>query len=79
MNVEERVVQMISQLCTVRPGEIRLEDRLREDLGLDSVASMELISMLAEELDVEVELEEAMAVVTVRGAVDLARARLAGA
>jgi acyl carrier protein len=79
MNLEERVVKMISQLCAVRPGEIRLEDRLREDLGLDSVASMELISMLAEELDVEVELEEAMAVATVRGAVELARARMTGA
>ena len=79
MNVEERVVFMISQLCTVRPGEIRQEDRLREDLGLDSVSSMELISMLAEELDVDVELEEAMAVTTVRGAVELARSRMKGA
>ena len=76
MNVEERVVHIISQLSTVRPASIRPQDRLREDLGLDSVSSMELISMLAEELDVDVALEEAMAVTTVAGAVELARSRI---
>jgi acyl carrier protein len=69
---------MIAQLSTVRQSAIRKEDRLREDLGLDSVSSMELISMLAEELDVEVALEEAMAVTTVGGAVELARGRMKG-
>jgi acyl carrier protein len=78
VNVEERVVHMIAQLSTVRQSAIRKEDRLREDLGLDSVSSMELISMLAEELDVEVALEEAMAVTTVGGAVELARGRMKG-
>ena len=74
---EQRIVALIAQLCTVRAGEIRLEDRLREDLGLDSVGSMELISMLAEEFDLDVPLEEAMGVTTVRGAVEMARKYLA--
>lgn len=78
VNVEERVVHMIAQLSTVRQGTIRQQDRLREDLGFDSVSSMELISMLAEELDVEVALEEAMAVTTVGGAVELARSHMKG-
>lgn len=78
VNVEECVVHMIAQLSTVRQSAIRKEDRLREDLGFDSVSSMELISMLAEELDVEVALEEAMAVTTVGGAVELARGHMKG-
>lgn len=78
MNVEQQVVHMIAQLTTVQQGAIGPEDRLREDLGLDSVSSMELISMLSEELQVEVSLEEAMAVTTVRGAVELAQSRLKG-
>lgn len=71
--VEERVLHMIAQLSTVRPGQIRPGDRLREDLGLDSVCSMELLSMLAEEFEVDISLEEAMAVTTVGGAVEMAR------
>jgi acyl carrier protein len=78
MNVQQQVVHMIAQLCTVQQGAIGQEDRLREDLGLDSVSSMELISMLSEELHVEVSLEEAMAITTVRGAVELAQSRIKG-
>lgn len=74
---EQRIVALIAQLCTVRAGEIKLSDRLREDLGLDSVGSMELISMLAEEFDLDVPLEEAMGVTTVGAAVEMARASLA--
>jgi acyl carrier protein len=71
--LEQRIVRIIAQLATVPQGEIKQDDRLREDLGLDSVGSMELISMLAEEFDLDVPLEEAMAVTTVRGAVEMAR------
>lgn len=73
VEVEQRVLQMIAQLTTVRPTQIRPGDRLREDLGLDSVCSMELLSMLAEEFEVDIPLEEAMAVTTVSGAVEMAR------
>ena len=72
-SLETRIIQMISQLCAVLPADIRVQDRLREDLGLDSVCSMELISMLAEELDLDVALEEAMGVTTVAGAIEMAR------
>ena len=75
-SLETRIIYMISQLSSVRPAEIHLQDRLREDLGLDSVCSMELISMLAEELDLDVALEEAMAVTTVAGAVEMAQRHL---
>ena len=71
--VEAKVLNMIAQLSTVRPAQIKPGDRLREDLGLDSVCSMELLSMLAEEFDVDISLEEAMAVTTVSGAMEMAR------
>ena len=76
MNLETRVVNMIAQLSTVRAAEIAPKDRLREDLGLDSVSSMELVSMLSEELGVEITLEEAMSVTTVGAAVEMARKHL---
>lgn len=72
----QRIFSMMAQLSVVRAPDIKLEHRLREDLGLDSVCSMELISMLAEELDLDVALEEAMAVTTVAGAVEMAQRHL---
>ena len=54
-----RIFSMIAELSTVRASDIRLEHRLREDLGLDSVCSMELLSMLAEEFELDVPMEEA--------------------
>jgi acyl carrier protein len=74
--LEQKIVALIAQLSTVRQSEIKLDDRLREDLGLDSVGSMELLSMLAEEFDLDVSLEEAMAATTVRGAIEMAKTHL---
>ncbi len=73
---EDRVRQILSDLTNVPPADIRAGDRLREDLGLDSVGSMELLSMLAEEFDIDVEMEEAAAVADVAGLMALARRHL---
>lgn len=74
--LSQRIVGMVAQLTTMKAADIRLEHRLREDLGLDSVGSMELLSMLAEELDLNVPMEEAARVSTVAGAVEMARRHL---
>lgn len=73
----QRIFSMMAQLSAVRVADIRLEHRLREDLGLDSVCSMELLSMMAEELDLDVPMEEAAQVTTVASTVDMARRHLA--
>ena len=75
--LQEQIVRMIAQLSTVRAAEIKPQDRLREDLGLDSVCSMELLSMLAEQLDLDVQMEEAMQVTTVQGVTEMAARHLA--
>lgn len=72
----DRIVRILTELSTVPAARIRAGDRLREDLGLDSVRRMELVSMLAEEFDLEIELEEAVAIEDVQGILRLAEARL---
>lgn len=74
--LKTRILSMVAQLTTVKATEIRPEHRLREDLGLDSVCSMELLSMLAEELQLDVPMEEAAQVTTVAGTIDMARKHL---
>lgn len=73
---ETRIYRILSNLSAVPVEEIGIEDRLREDLGLDSVGSMELVSMLSEEFAIDVELEEAVQITDVRGLMVLARKRI---
>ena len=73
VDLDQRIVKMISQLVPVKPENIGRQDRLREDLGMDSVASMELLSMLAEELDLDVGVEDVADVRTVGETIELAR------
>lgn len=74
---DARVIHMISQLVPVKPEDIKPEHRLREDLGMDSVASMELLSMLAEELELDVGVEDVADVHTVGATIELAKKFLA--
>ncbi|MCB9735833.1 MAG: acyl carrier protein [Deltaproteobacteria bacterium] len=67
---------LIAQVSTVPQGLITREARLREDLALDSVASMELLSMLDESLGLELEMEDVLGIETVSGIVGLATTRL---
>jgi acyl carrier protein len=73
VSVEDRVRKMIHDVTAIPVDQILMEQRLREDLGMDSVRAMELVSVLDEEMGVEVELDEALAVNTVQAVVDLAR------
>lgn len=76
MNIEKEIRDAIAEVAAVRAETIKAEDRLREDLGLDSVSSMELLSMLAERYDVDIEMEEAVAINTVAEVIEVTRSRL---
>ena len=73
---EKRMMQLIAEVSVKKAEEIRPEHRLREDLGMDSVCSLELISMLAEEFDLDIAVEEAAQISTVSGAIAMARRHL---
>ena len=64
----DRTIALIAEVIEVDPSEIDVSSRLREDLGLDSLQSLELLSLLAEELRVDVPMEEAMDLGTVADA-----------
>ncbi|MBK7859828.1 MAG: acyl carrier protein [Archangiaceae bacterium] len=71
-DLDARIIKLISQVVPVKPEQIKRGDRLREDLGMDSVCSMELLSMLAEELDLDVGVEDAAGIRTVADTIALA-------
>lgn len=75
----DRIFRILSDLSAVPPEQIKVDDRLREDLGLDSVSSMELVSMLSEEFNLDIELEEAVQITTVAALLSLADKRIPNA
>jgi acyl carrier protein len=61
--------ETLSRLSETPVAEIDLDDELREDLGLDSLQSMELLSRISEKWDVDVEMEDMIDVRTVNDVV----------
>jgi acyl carrier protein len=64
-NVRESTFAILAEIAEVELAGIRGTDRLREDLGMDSLSSLELLSSLGEKLQVDLEIEEAMDIRTV--------------
>ncbi len=75
-NIEERVVKMVAEQLGVKEEDVKLESSLVEDLGADSLDTVELIMALEEEFDTEIPDEEAEKITTVQLAVDYINANL---
>jgi acyl carrier protein len=63
------VRDIVAELSQTPAADIQGTDRLREDLGLDSLQSMELLSRVSETFDIDPDMEQVMAVETVDGVV----------
>ncbi len=63
--VSDRVLAIVAELTHAQVADIKGSDRLREDLGLDSMQSMEMLSRVSEEFEVDPDMEKAMQVQTV--------------
>jgi acyl carrier protein len=65
----ERILALVAEILEMDDvSTIQLTDRLREDLGMDSLGSLELLSTISEELKIDLEMEEAMGINTVQEA-----------
>jgi acyl carrier protein len=63
--IEQDLAQIIRRLRPELSGEIRGADRLRDDLGLDSLHSMELLSEITEKYAIDVDMEQVAEIRTV--------------
>jgi acyl carrier protein len=68
--VEERVKMVTARVLDLSPEEIQPEHSFTEDLGAESVQSIELVAMFEEEFGIEMNEDAALSVTTVGGAVD---------
>ncbi|WP_343298166.1 acyl carrier protein [Pasteurella multocida] len=70
MSIEERVKKIIVEQLGVKEDEVKPEAFFVEDLGADSLDTVELVMALEEEFDIEIPDEEAEKITTVQSAID---------
>ncbi len=68
--VEERVTQIVVEQLGVKEEEVNLESSFVDDLGADSLDTVELVMALEEEFNCEIPDEEAEKITTVEQAID---------
>jgi len=69
-DIEERVKSIIVKQLGVKEGDVKNESKFIEDLGADSLDTVELVMGLEEEFDTEIPDEEAEKITSVQEAVD---------
>lgn len=70
MSLEEKVKEIIVDKLGVDPEKVKPEAHFIDDLGADSLDTVELVMAFEEEFDVEIPDEDAQDITTVQAAVD---------
>ena len=70
MSVEERVQKIVCEQLGVSPEEAKLGASFIDDLGADSLDTVELVMAFEEEFEIEIPDEEAEEIATIKNAVD---------
>lgn len=75
-NIEQRVKKIVAEQLGVKEEEIKTESSFVDDLGADSLDTVELVMALEEEFETEIPDEEAEKITTVRLAIDYIKENL---
>ena len=69
-NIEQRVKKIVAEQLGVNEAEVKIESSFVDDLGADSLDTVELVMALEEEFECEIPDEDAEKITTVKQAVD---------
>ncbi|MBK8335560.1 MAG: acyl carrier protein [Sterolibacteriaceae bacterium] len=75
-SIEQRVKKIVAEQLGVNESEIKIESSFVDDLGADSLDTVELVMALEEEFECEIPDEEAEKITTVQQAVNYINAHL---
>ena len=70
MSVDEKVRNIVAKQLGVGEDEVSNESSFIDDLGADSLDTVELVMSLEEEFDIEISDDEAENILTVQAAID---------
>ena len=74
--IEQRVKKIVAEQLGVNESEIKTESSFVDDLGADSLDTVELVMALEEEFECEIPDEEAEKISTVQAAIDYIKAHV---
>lgn len=77
-DIEQRVKKIVAEQLGVNEADVKMESSFVDDLGADSLDTVELVMALEEEFECEIPDEEAEKITTVQQAVDYIKAHQAG-
>ncbi len=77
-SVEERVAKIVVEQLGLKEDEVKPESSFVDDLGADSLDTVELVMALEEEFETEIPDEEAEKITTVQLAIDYINAHIDG-
>ena len=69
-NIEEQVKKIVAEQLGVKEEEVKKESSFVDDLGADSLDTVELVMALEEEFETEIPDEDAEKITTVQQAID---------
>mgnify|MGYP003336764549 FL=1 len=75
-NVEQRVKKIVAEQLGVNEADVKAESSFVNDLGADSLDTVELVMALEEEFECEIPDEDAEKITTVQQAVDYVKAHV---
>jgi acyl carrier protein len=75
-NIEQRVKKIVAEQLGVSEADIKTESSFVDDLGADSLDTVELVMALEEEFECEIPDEEAEKITTVQQAIDYVNSNL---
>ncbi len=73
-NIEQRVKKIVAEQLGVNEADVKNESSFVNDLGADSLDTVELVMALEEEFETEIPDEEAEKIATVRDAINYIKA-----
>ena len=76
-SIEERVKKIVVEQLGVKDDEVKNTASFVDDLGADSLDTVELVMALEEEFDCEIKDEEAEKITTIQEAIDFIKAKAA--
>ena len=75
-DIEQRVQKIVAEQLGVAEADIKTESSFVDDLGADSLDTVELVMALEDEFEMEIPDEEAEKIATVQNAIDYAKAHI---
>ncbi len=76
MNIEEKMIDVISKQLSVDKAKVTLEASFVDDLGADSLDLVELVMAMEEEFGMEIADEDAEKLQTVKDAINYVKERM---